>query len=66
MHRLNHARELKAHAPKFSRSKDEGWFLTLGSVDDNELLALKRVSGVRGRSVQQLSFYTPSKPGIFL
>lgn len=63
LHRLNHSRDLKAHAPRFSRAKDEGWFLTLGSVDDNELLALKRVSGVRGRSTQQLSFYTPSKPG---
>lgn len=63
LHRLNHSRDLKAHAPRFSRPKDEGWFLTLGSADDGELLALKRVSGVRGKSLQQLSFYTPSKPG---
>lgn len=65
MHRLNHSRDLKAHAPRFSRPKDEGWFLTLGSVDDGELLALKRVTGVRGKSTQQLSFYSPPKPGKF-
>lgn len=63
MHRSNFCKELKAHAPRFSRSKDEGWFLTLGSVDDGELLALKRVTGVRGRSTQQISFYTPPKEG---
>ena len=35
--------KLTAHAPRFPKPKDEGWFLTLGCVERQELLALKRV-----------------------
>lgn len=40
--------ESKAYAPKFPKPKDEGWFLIVGDVDNKELVALKRVSYVRG------------------
>lgn len=33
-----------AHAPKFPKQKDEGWWLVLGDADDGQLLALRRVS----------------------
>ncbi|XP_063225665.1 activating signal cointegrator 1 complex subunit 3 [Bacillus rossius redtenbacheri] len=54
----------RAHCPFFPRGKDEGWFLTLGSVERAELLAMKRVPAWRaGRTTQQLSFYTPFRTG---
>jgi activating signal cointegrator complex subunit 3 len=64
LERLNTANQLKVHSPRFPRGKDEGWFLTLGSVETGELMALKRVSGIRGnRNCQQLTFFTPKKTG---
>ncbi len=61
--RANSSRDNKAFAPRFPKPKDEGWFLVLGCVEDNELLALKR-SAVHGRSAHhQLTFFTPEKPG---
>lgn len=60
----NSARELKVHSPRFPRGKDEGWFLTLGSVETGELMALKRVSAVRSRkNLQHLTFFTPKMTG---
>ena len=52
-----------AYAPKFPKPKDEGWFMTLGSVDDNELVAMKRVTLPPTKSSQQLAFVTPEKEG---
>lgn len=46
--------------PRFPRGKNEGWFVTLGTVDDGELHALKRVPP---RGTAQLTFYTPSRTG---
>jgi activating signal cointegrator complex subunit 3 len=64
LERTNRARELKVHSPRFPRGKDEGWFLTLGCVETGELMALKRVSAVRGsRNCQQLTFFTPRTTG---
>jgi activating signal cointegrator complex subunit 3 len=64
MERINRARELKVHSPRFPRGKDEGWFLTLGCIETGELMALKRVSAVRGsRNCQQLTFFTPKTTG---
>ena len=38
--------------------------MVLGNVEDNgDLLALKRVNTVRRPTTQQLSFWTPEKPG---
>jgi activating signal cointegrator complex subunit 3 len=50
-----------AHAPRFPRSKDIGWFLVLGIGDQNELLALKRVPA-NARTLN-LAFKTPNKTG---
>lgn len=62
--RKNHSQSLKAHCPRFHRGKDEGWFLVLGDVDNRELLALKRISGVNGpRKVHYLQFVTPPNQG---
>jgi activating signal cointegrator complex subunit 3 len=57
--RMNHA----VYAPKFPKPKDEGWLLTLGSVDQQELLAMKRVTLPRAKCSQQLGFRTPSRFG---
>ncbi|XP_072018769.1 LOW QUALITY PROTEIN: activating signal cointegrator 1 complex subunit 3-like [Amphiura filiformis] len=58
-----HRPDTKAHAPRFPKSKSEGWWLVLGDVDNKELLALKRVGYVQGRNVVQLAFYTPETTG---
>jgi hypothetical protein len=64
LERVNRARDLKVHSPRFPRGKDEGWFLTLGNIESRELMALKRVSAVRGsRKCQQLTFFTPKTTG---
>ncbi|KAL4717222.1 hypothetical protein ACJJTC_017109 [Scirpophaga incertulas] len=46
--------------PRFPRGKNEGWFLTLGSLEHSELHALKRVPP---KGTAQITFYTPSQPG---
>jgi activating signal cointegrator complex subunit 3 len=51
------------YAPKFPKPKDEGWFLTLGSIEKQELQALKRVTLPRVKCSQQLSFTTPARFG---
>ena len=49
---------------RFPKPKDEGWFLVLGSVEDRELIALKRVPMSRNLSTtQQLTFFTPEVAG---
>ncbi|XP_015598741.1 activating signal cointegrator 1 complex subunit 3 [Cephus cinctus] len=60
----NASANLKAHCPMFARGKDEGWFLTLGDISQEELWALKRTTGVRGqRRCNQLLFTAPSTLG---
>lgn len=65
MKRVNHNKEGRAFSPRFTKSKDEGWFLVLGSVEDNELLGLKRASVYKGRAStqHQVTFFTPEKAG---
>lgn len=63
LHRVNKSRDFRVCAPKFPKAKDEGWFVVLGEVESGELLALKRVPPVRGRSTQMLSFRTPDITG---
>nr|CAD7458407.1 unnamed protein product [Timema tahoe] len=66
LHRVGRS-DVKAHCPNFPRGKDEGWFLVLGIPETMELVAMKRVSALRGsRSNQQLSFVTPLKTGQFI
>uniref|UniRef100_A0ACB8GCE3 Activating signal cointegrator 1 complex subunit n=1 Tax=Sphaerodactylus townsendi TaxID=933632 RepID=A0ACB8GCE3_9SAUR len=56
----------KAVAPRFPKSKDEGWFLIMGEVDKKELIALKRVGYVRNRNTTSVAFYTPEAPGKYI
>lgn len=61
---LNRVIPTKAHAPKFSKPKDVGWFMMLGSVERWELIALKRNSNTRYRTTSsKLAFTTPPTPG---
>ncbi|KAM4695371.1 activating signal cointegrator 1 complex subunit 3 [Discoglossus pictus] len=55
--------DTKVIAPKFPKSKDEGWFLILGEVDKRELVALKRIGYVRNRNTASVAFYTPENVG---
>ena len=50
------------YAPHFPKAKDEGWWLILGEVDSNELLALKRLGFIRGRTRTSLAFSSPEEP----
>ncbi|KAL0275814.1 UNVERIFIED_CONTAM: hypothetical protein PYX00_003552 [Menopon gallinae] len=38
--------DTRAFTPRFPRSTDEGWFLTLGCIENRELIALKRAPRV--------------------
>jgi len=52
--------DAKAFAPFFPKAKNEGWFLVFGEIDNNELLALKRVGfSTRDESTVPISFFTP-------
>lgn len=51
------------YSPKFPKPKDEGWFLTLGSIENRELLAMKRVAYRNNKSSHQLFFTAPKKQG---
>ena len=49
------------HTPRFPKSKDEGWWLVLGEVDSGELLALKRLGAIRGKTRTSLAFSSPEE-----
>ena len=53
----------KAHTPRFPKPKDEGWFLIIGDVENKDLVALKRVPCVRGKSTVQMAVYRPENVG---
>ena len=46
---------------RFPKPKDEGWFLLLGDLESQDLLALKRLGGLKssGANNHQLTFTTP-------
>lgn len=52
----------EVYAPRFSKAKQEGWWLVLGEADSGELLALKRVGGVRGCGRASLALSASSEP----
>ena len=56
------SRDSRAYAPKFSKAKDEGWWVLIGVVDSGELLALKRIGYVRNKTVTTLALSTPEEP----
>lgn len=61
---LNRVVPGKAHAPKFSKPKDVGWFMMLGSIEHWELIGLKRSANNRFKKTSsRLAFSTPEKPG---
>lgn len=49
-------------APRYPKTKEEGWWLVLGDTKTNQLLAIKRVSLQRKTNVK-LDFAVPSEPG---
>lgn len=55
----------KVHCPKFSKVKDEGWFLVLGDPNAAELIALKRCSYRNTKSIHPITFTAPNKIGKF-
>ncbi|XP_068228501.1 activating signal cointegrator 1 complex subunit 3-like isoform X2 [Palaemon carinicauda] len=61
--RLNKTKDLRVHAPKFPKAKDEAWFLVLGDFESGDLIALKRVPPIYGRATHTLMFTTPAEPG---
>lgn len=52
--------DIKALCSRFSKAKDEGWWVLLGEVDGGELLALKRLGCFSGRSRVSLAFTVPN------
>lgn len=48
---LNKNKDLKVHAPRFPKPKDESWFLVLGMIKYKELIALKRFTFGRRKEV---------------
>ena len=46
---------------RFPKPKDEGWFILLGDLETQDLLALKRLGGLRRGNANnhQLTFTTP-------
>lgn len=64
MKRLNRPGKegLKVYSPKFPKPKDESWLLVIGNPVTRELMALKRVSGVRG-SVSHSLVLSPEEAG---
>lgn len=62
--RQKNSRTLKAHCPMFLKGKDESWFLILGDIENRELWALKRVSGINSQQrYHQLQFTAPNSLG---
>ncbi|KFK37089.1 hypothetical protein AALP_AA4G211800 [Arabis alpina] len=49
-------------APRYPKTKEEGWWLVVGDTKTNQLLAIKRVSLQRKAKVK-LEFAVPSEPG---
>ncbi|XP_076373679.1 activating signal cointegrator 1 complex subunit obelus isoform X2 [Tachypleus tridentatus] len=56
-------KDTKALAPRFPKQKDEGWFLVLGDIENQELIAMKRIGFISKYSSHQLMFHTPESPG---
>jgi len=62
--RMNNSKTLKAHCPMFLKGKDENWFLVLGDIQNRELWALKRISGINNQQrYHQLQFTAPNSLG---
>ncbi|KAD2067453.1 hypothetical protein E3N88_41917 [Mikania micrantha] len=50
-------------APRYPKSKEEGWWLVVGDTKSNQLLAIKRVPLQRKAKVKLDNISAPSEPG---
>ncbi|KAL7117148.1 hypothetical protein ACP275_03G053900 [Erythranthe tilingii] len=50
------------NAPRYPKSKEEGWWLVVGDTKTNQLLAIKRVA-LQRKSKVKLEFTAPTEPG---
>ncbi|CAI9118155.1 OLC1v1019682C1 [Oldenlandia corymbosa var. corymbosa] len=49
-------------APRYPKAKEEGWWLVVGDVKNNQLVAIKRVT-LQRKSKSRLDFEAPAEPG---
>lgn len=64
MTQLTNRKDIRVHAPRFPKPKDESWFLTLGSVKSKELLSMKRFTfGRRIEVFHNLIYQVPNVTG---
>ncbi|KAH9490919.1 activating signal cointegrator 1 complex subunit [Bulinus truncatus] len=65
LRRINRSKKTdsKAHTLSFPKPKDEGWIIVIGNIETREVIALKRVGFVRGRTTANISVYTPQVMG---
>ncbi|CAL1546554.1 unnamed protein product [Lymnaea stagnalis] len=65
LRRINKTRryDSKAHSLSFPKPKDEGWIIVVGNIETKEVVALKRVSYVKGCTNAQIALYTPENQG---
>jgi activating signal cointegrator complex subunit 3 len=54
------------YAPKFSKHKDEGWWLIVGNEITGELLALRKLNNTRPKMSASLTFPLEEREGITL
>lgn len=64
LNRNNKTKDIRAYAPKFSKAKDEGWWLVVGSPAKDDLVAMKRLT-VQRQTVSTLSFQAPFEVGMY-
>ncbi|EYU30521.1 hypothetical protein MIMGU_mgv1a000041mg [Erythranthe guttata] len=50
------------NAPRYPKSKEEGWWVVIGDTKTNQLLAIKRVA-LQRKSRVKLEFAAPAEPG---
>uniref|UniRef100_A0A2C9KC69 Activating signal cointegrator 1 complex subunit 3 n=1 Tax=Biomphalaria glabrata TaxID=6526 RepID=A0A2C9KC69_BIOGL len=65
LRRINRSKKTdsKAHSLNFPKPKDEGWIIVVGNIETREVIALKRVGCVRGRTTANISIFTPQTVG---
>ena len=52
----------QVNAPRYPKSKTEGWWLVVGDVERNTLMSIKRVT-LQQRAQSKLDFVAPDEPG---
>ncbi|XP_065206562.1 activating signal cointegrator 1 complex subunit 3 [Planococcus citri] len=64
MIQLVNRKDIRVHAPRFPKPKDESWFLTLGCIRTKDLLSMKRFTfGRRTEVFHNLIYKVPDKTG---